>query len=109
MRIRHCSPSASIRVAPSGAGEETLQRVVHNVSGSPDPPSRDHQLNNEPVMFQGKLGGLEMDMVPSAGGAIGNLYPPFGPGPRHALGRAVAQGSIRPTRGWPADAGPRRP
>ncbi len=72
-------------VGPSAMGEEA-QRGIHQALGAPDPQGWDSQLNDELAfaaafdrrwralrLFGDFLGGIEADLTPSAGAALGTL------------------------------------
>ncbi len=67
----------------SGAAE--AQRVVHKIVGAPIPQGWGHQLNNEPGvmltyerkwrnMYELTPFGMGVDITPSMGGSVGNVY-----------------------------------
>ncbi len=71
-------------VGPASLAERS-QKAIHDIMGSPDPQGWDTQLKNEPgieLAYQrrwrdvakGSFAGLELDVTPHAGGALGNVY-----------------------------------
>ena len=71
-------------VGPAALAEQN-QRYIHRIMGSPDPKGWDTQLKNEPgieLSYQrrwrdvatGSFAGLELDLTPHVGGALGNVY-----------------------------------
>ncbi|MDQ8205107.1 lipid A deacylase LpxR family protein [Pelagicoccus sp. SDUM812003] len=71
-------------VGPAALGEET-QKLVHEFFASKDPQGWDNQLENEPTLqlygqrnwwlLRGaRTGPVQWDLVPYAGGAIGNVH-----------------------------------
>ena len=71
-------------IGPASLAEQS-QKAIHRISGSPDPQGWDTQLKNEPgieLAYQrrwrevasAKVAGLELDLTPHAGGALGNVY-----------------------------------
>jgi hypothetical protein len=71
-------------VGPASLAEQS-QKAIHEITGSPHPQGWDTQLQNEPgieLAYQrrwrdvltGSFAGLELDLTPHAGGALGNVY-----------------------------------
>lgn len=71
-------------VGPSSYAEET-QKIIHEITGSPEAQGWDTQLNNELGVFLSyqrswreyattTLANLELDLSPNIGGALGNVY-----------------------------------
>jgi len=71
-------------VGPASLAEQS-QKAIHRMTGSAEPYGWDAQLANEPgieLAYQrrwrdvakGNLAGLEYDLTPHAGGALGNVY-----------------------------------
>ncbi|SHL83975.1 hypothetical protein SAMN05660971_01517 [Halomonas cupida] len=69
-------------VGPASFAEQT-QKGIHELTDSDRPEGWDHQLDFEPIVnlamkrgwiAQRSLGALEMDVGPTAGVALGNLY-----------------------------------
>ena len=71
-------------VGPASLAEQS-QQVIHRITGSAEPQGWDTQLQNEPgieLSYQrrwrdvakGNFAGLEYDLTPHAGGALGNVY-----------------------------------
>lgn len=92
-------------VGPASLADET-QRFVHNVIGSIDPQGWHHQLRNEPgvmMTYERKWRGIYefspfgwgVDITPSVGGSLGNVY-------THAAAGAV----VRLGYDLPSDYGP---
>ena len=70
-------------VGPASLAEQS-QKAIHEITGSPHPQGWDTQLKNEPgieLAYQrrwrnvatGTFAGLELDLTPHAGGALGNV------------------------------------
>lgn len=98
-------------VGPAAGGEK-IQRGVHRLTGSDEPKGWDHQLENEAFVnlayqhrwwLQQRLGPLELEYGPSAGGALGNLYTyaSAGLGARLGdnLGRSFSLPAVAPAQG----------
>jgi len=71
-------------VGPAALAEQS-QKFIHRITGSAEPQGWDMQLKNEPgieLAYQrrwrdvakGTFAGLEYDVTPHAGGALGNVY-----------------------------------
>ena len=71
-------------VGPASLAEQS-QKAIHEITGSPHPQGWDTQLKNEPGfefsyqrrwrdVAKGTFAGLEMDLTPHVGGALGNVY-----------------------------------
>lgn len=77
--------SLTLGVVGPASRAAQIQKAIHRVTGSPTPEGWDTQLHNEPgvvltyqhlwrQLAQGKLAGLDIDLMPYAGGALGNVY-----------------------------------
>jgi hypothetical protein len=90
-------------VGPSALGEEA-QRGIHQVLGAPDPQGWDSQLHDEFAFaasfdrrwrvrqartFINALGGLEVDLTPSAGVTLGTLRTEARAGLTARIGRGI--------------------
>ncbi|NJD89052.1 MAG: lipid A deacylase LpxR family protein [Betaproteobacteria bacterium] len=71
-------------VGPASLAEQG-QKAIHRLIGSPEPKGWDTQLRNEPGLVlsyetrwrgfaRGELAGLEFDVVPHLGAALGNIH-----------------------------------
>lgn len=94
-------------VGPSSLAEQT-QKAVHELTGARVPEGWDHQLNDEPGLILSydrvwrnilpdAIGGLDLDLAPHAGVALGNV-----------LTYGAAGGTIRIGQGLDVDYGPPR-
>ena len=94
-------------VGPASYAEQS-QKFVHKVMGAPEPRGWNTQLRNEPgllVTYQRswrelsntRLAGLDLDLTPHVGGALGNVY---------TYGNAGL--TVRYGRNLPLDYGPPR-
>ncbi len=94
-------------VGPASLAAET-QKLVHEIIGSQDPKGWEFQLENEPGVVlsyerrfvglpQWQLGPVQVDAVPYAGGALGNI-----------ITQAYAGGVVRLGQNMPGDFGPPR-
>ena len=76
-------PSLLLGVVGELSLAEQSQKLIHDLTDSTDPQGWDYQLGNEPIVnvghitrwrtLKGSFGGLEWDVIPRAGGYIGNL------------------------------------
>jgi hypothetical protein len=87
-------------VGPASLAERT-QAFVHDVTGSEEPRGWDTQLEDEPgvlVTYQRswrgvateRLAGLDIDLTPHVGGALGNVYTHASAGLTLRVGRSLA-------------------
>jgi hypothetical protein len=71
-------------VGPAAGGEE-LQNWIHGIIDSPEPKGWHNQLPNEPTvqliwqrkwrqLHEGSTGGLQVDLLPHVGAALGNVF-----------------------------------
>jgi hypothetical protein len=94
-------------VGPASLAEQG-QKAIHDLIGSPEPRGWDTQLRNEPgieLAYQRrwrdvateKFEGIELDLTPHAGGALGNVYTYANAGFTVRLGKRLASdlGPIR--------------
>lgn len=77
--------SLELGVVGPASGAAGTQDFVHHLTGSPDPQGWDNQLHNEPGivlnyerkwrgLYEFSPFGLGMDITPSVGGSLGNIY-----------------------------------
>lgn len=101
-------------VGPASLARES-QAEIHRITGSPDPQGWDTQLRNEPgieIAYQrrwqdvatAKFEGIEMDMTPHAGGALGNVYTYANAGVTVRLGKRLTS-DLGPMRIRPSPPG----
>ena len=75
----------TLGVLGPAAHAEPTQKFMHNITGSPPPQGWDSQLGNELGMVFSyqhswrelavtNIGGLDLDLTPHIGGALGNVY-----------------------------------
>jgi len=94
-------------VGPAALAEEA-QTFVHEITGSQDPKGWDFQLDNEPGLILSyerrfrqlgywQFAGMEADVQPYIGGAVGNI-----------VTQAYAGGIVRIGQNMPGDYGPPR-
>ena len=101
-------------VGPASLAEQS-QKAIHKITGSTEPMGWDTQLRNEPgivLTYQrrwrglasGKLFGLEYDVIPHAGGALGNVYTYANAGFAMRYGKRLSS-DLGPLRIWPSPPG----
>jgi hypothetical protein len=87
-------------VGPASLAEQG-QKLLHEIQGSAEPQGWDTQLDNEPgivVTYQRswrglaahRLAGLELELTPHLGGALGNVYTYVNAGMTIRLGRSLS-------------------
>lgn len=75
----------TVGVVGSASQADDTQELVHDIIGTRDPAGWDNQLHNEPIvnlayerswrsMWRSELIGLQADVTPHAGGALGNAF-----------------------------------
>jgi hypothetical protein len=101
-------------VGPASLAEQG-QKAIHELIGSPEPKGWDTQLRNEPgieLAYQrrwrdvvtAKSEGIELDLTPHAGGALGNVYTYANAGFTVRLGKRLAS-DLGPLRIRPSPPG----
>lgn len=109
--------SLTLGVVGPASQAEQIQKAIHKVTASPTPEGWDTQLHNEPgvvLTYQhlwrglaaGKLAGLDFDVTPYAGGALGNVYTYANAGVTVRYGKRLSSdlGPVRMQPGPPGSA-----